>query len=426
MRPRTKLQKEVIGISAALRNRNSEIREWAAQYCLEHRGYATKSRVVCMDCGGRFPATLISKKQALCPHCGTKIKIEYSRKRTDRQQTYVAVAEIYGDFQIIRNFEIYSHHKDGAAARYDSREILQHFILPSGKYETVARNHTTNWYCDSWGGDMEIRKNYSSYYYHADRYDVYPSKYHPGSEFKPMYRKYGIDHHLQGLTFVEAIKTLPVEPIVETLLKTKQYSLLSVWGSKSRDIRRYWPSIKICHRRRYKIKDATMWFDYLDLLVYFGKDIHNSKYICPANLKKEHDRLMFKKREIQRQRDLERKKKKAIKDEAKFKKLKSKFFGIEFTDGEIRVHVIDNVLDFVAEGDTLHHCVYTGDYHLRPDSLILSARIKDEPVETVEISLKTMEVVQCRGKFNKNSEYHDRILNLVKKNIHLIRKKTTA
>jgi len=44
-------------------------------------------------------------------------------------------------------------------------------------------------------------------------------------------------------------------------------------------------------------------------------------------------------------------------------------------------------------------------------------------METVEFSLSRMEVCQCRGKSNQLSAYHDRILNLVRDNIPLIRER---
>ncbi len=426
MKPRTKLQVEVMRLSKELHYRENELLPWASKECLEHKGYATKSRVVCMDCGGKFSPELVSRKRAVCPHCKTKIKVEQSRKTTDKQSVYFAIAEIIGEFQVIRNFELTAHYKAGVTAQYSCWEILQHWVRSDGKKEVVARNHTVNWYCDSWNGDMEIRKDYPRYYRQGEKYDIYPYKYHPDSEFKDIYRMYGINENLQGLTFIEAIGLLPKNTKAETLLKAKQYSLLGSNSEYNNRIERYWASIKICIRNKYKIEDASIWFDYLDLLRYFGKDLHNAHYVCPKNLKKEHDRLVKKKRKKQEQEESEQKKRKAVEDEKKFRELKAKFFGIEFTDGEINIKVLSNVQDYVKEGDTLHHCVFTNNYHLKADSLILSARIKEKPIETVEVSLKTMKVVQSRGLRNSVTEYHDRIVRLVNKNSRLIKKRIVA
>lgn len=72
----------------------------------------------------------------------------------------------------------------------------------------------------------------------------------------------------------------------------------------------------------------------------------------------------------------------------------------------------------------MHHCV--GTYYKRADSLILSATIDGKRIETIEVSLKTLQVIQSRGVCNANTEYHDRIINLVNNNINLIRQRMKA
>ena len=80
----------------------------------------------------------------------------------------------------------------------------------------------------------------------------------------------------------------------------------------------------------------------------------------------------------------------------------------------------------MEEGRAMHHCVFNGEYYLKENSLILSATIDGKRIETIEISLKTLKVVQSRGVCNKNTEYHDQIINLVNKNKRLIRKRMAA
>ena len=100
------------------------------------------------------------------------------------------------------------------------------------------------------------------------------------------------------------------------------------------------------------------------------------------------------------------------------------FFGLAFSDNLILVKVIESVEEMETEGSLMHHCV--GGYHNRKNSLILSARIDGRRIETVEVSLKTFEVVQCRGVCNENTEYHDRIIALVNSNMSLIRQRMNA
>ena len=106
--------------------------------------------------------------------------------------------------------------------------------------------------------------------------------------------------------------------------------------------------------------------------------------------------------------------------------VKGKFFGLEFTDGTIVVRVLDSVEAYYDEGNALHHCVGQCEYYLKPNTLVFSARIENKRVETVELSLETFKVLQSRGLCNKNTKYHKRIMNLVHKNIALVRKRMTA
>ena len=98
MKPRTKLQFRVVGLSSQLPDIKSMMTEWANNDCLNHIGYATKSRVVCMECGERFSTELVNRKRAVCPHCGASLKIEWSRKRTNQQFISIEKADICEEF----------------------------------------------------------------------------------------------------------------------------------------------------------------------------------------------------------------------------------------------------------------------------------------------------------------------------------------
>ena len=157
-----------------------------------------------------------------------------------------------------------------------------------------------------------------------------------------------------------------------------------------------------------------------------GKDIRNAHYICPTDLQAAHDKLVKKiDEQAERERraeDMER----AAKSEAKFKAMKGKFFGLLFTDGLINVRVLESVEEHRQEGSHMHHCVFSASYYLNEESLIFSATINGERVETVEFSLDEFRVVQSRGVCNKNTEYHDRIVSLVNSNADIIRQRMKA
>lgn len=113
-------------------------------------------------------------------------------------------------------------------------------------------------------------------------------------------------------------------------------------------------------------------------------------------------------------------------NERLYAEMKSKFLDLVFSDGVLRIQVQQSVQEFYEEGKAMHHCVFTNDYFKKKDSLVLSARIGDERIETVELSLETMQIIQSRGVCNENTRYHNQIINLVKQNIRLIRRRMSA
>lgn len=88
--------------------------------------------------------------------------------------------------------------------------------------------------------------------------------------------------------------------------------------------------------------------------------------------------------------------------------------------------VLESIEEYLNEGETQHICVFSSEYYLKKDTLVLSARINGTIIETVEVDLKTLKVVQCHGKYNQDTEYHDRIIDLVNSNAKLIRERMTA
>lgn len=75
----------------------------------------------------------------------------------------------------------------------------------------------------------------------------------------------------------------------------------------------------------------------------------------------------------------------------------------------------------MREGDDLGHCVFTNEYYAKKDSLVLSAKVQNQSVETIEISLSRLEILQCRGMKNKPSAHHKEILKLLNENLYQIK-----
>ena len=100
---------------------------------------------------------------------------------------------------------------------------------------------------------------------------------------------------------------------------------------------------------------------------------------------------------------------------------------MKITDGNIVICPLESITQFYQEGKAMHHCVYKLGYYNRPDRLILSAKdTGGKRIETIEVNLKTLNIVQSRAVCNGVSEFHDQIVKLVKKNMNLIRQKLIA
>jgi hypothetical protein len=96
------------------------------------------------------------------------------------------------------------------------------------------------------------------------------------------------------------------------------------------------------------------------------------------------------------------------------------------TDGMIEVRVLPDIPAFRAEAEEMHHCVYTNEYYKKPYSLILSARINDQRVETVEVDLTSFTIKQCYGKHDQFTMHHQRILDLVNSEMGTIKETYTS
>jgi hypothetical protein len=424
MKPRNKFQVRVDALSKTLSPVEKKLEPWAFKNCIDHIGYRNKMWTSCLSCGHVWPTTSMRIKTEVCEACKYKLNLTTTRKLKSRDWARFAVFDVVEDFQVVRFFDINCLMKAKEKPYYFTREIMQHWILPDGKFEImsvqvgglgIAYDH----FC---GGEITLKDKKDLWKYNISVYKV-----HPEMKLLPVYKRNGLTSKLENIKPFDLLKYLPHDAKTETLLKTGQMSLLGAHlGDKGSAVYRFWPSVKICIRQGYNVKDAITWLDYLDLLHYFGKDLRSAKYVCPKDLKHDHDKLVVKKREIQKKCDLEHKRLQAEADQKWYVEDKGAYFGLAFTDGELTVKVLESVQEFMEEGDAHKHCVFTNSYYKKEDSLVFSARVDGKSVETVEVSLLNMEVIQSRGLQNKASEYNKRIANLINKNIQAIaaRRKT--
>ncbi len=423
MKARNKFQKAVVEAGKTLPPISEKQIQWAYKNCLEHMGRRTKKGVVsCLECGHSWQGEKTRAKHCHCPNCNAKLQFMDTRKRVFKQEEYLCIVTSCKEFQVLRYFYVECYAKVGQKAKYFHSEVVQKWIAPNGKYATLAKLKPMGFFASSWRfhTDLEIRHD-------RPFHNIYPNKVYPFQKLIPEIKRSGYQKEFHELAPFDMFQFLLSENRAETLMKTGQIKLLQHFVQcHFRHVNRYWASIRICMRNNYQPDDANLWCDYIDLLRFFGKDLHNAKHVCPSNLHAEHDKYVAKKRKfLQKQKD-EEKRQKAWEDESLFYELKSKFFGLQFSDDSIQVKMLESVEQVMQEGDVLHHCVFTNNYHLKPGSLIFSASIGDKKLETVEVSLSKLQVTQSRGLCNENTAYHDRIIGLVNKNMAQIEKRVSA
>ncbi len=426
MKPKTQIQIEVARLSRRLPHITEAQKNHAFRHCFDHIGRRSAKGVIsCTECGHSWQgdgALADNLCGCTCPNCGTELKLLQTRKRIFSGNAYFCILTTCKGFQVLRFFYVNAYRKVGHKAGYWTDEVVQRWIAPDGRTVPLAKLRPMFGWSDSWvwSSDLEVRPD-------KRLYDVLPQAIYRRMSIIPALRQRGFTGKTYELTPFRLIHGLLTCNRLETLLKIGQIPLLQYFSHHSYDrIDTYWPSVKIAARNGYIVPDGSLWCDYLDELRNFGKDLHNPKYVCPTDLQAEHDRWMHKRQErIERER-LEEQQRRIRENETVYREQKSKFFGLTFSDKKITARVLESVRDFYEEGKAMHHCVFSNAYYERPDSLILSATIGRQRIETVEVSLATFNVVQSRGVCNSQTEYHNRIVKLVRKNMPLIVQRMTA
>ena len=424
MKPRNKKQQHIVELSGRLRPLTTPQKQWALNSTINHYGYRLKNGMcTCMKCGHEWLES--RNRMCLCPECGTQIEIKDTKERVIRDKSYFNVITTMENYQVVRMFLMIVEMRKGMKTKPAYLEIGSYWIDPKGNTTVVGLQRTLGHYIDSFafGSPLEIRRDNEAFQRISDEW-VYPRIKVTDTIKRNGFK--GSCHHINPVTLFQELLT---NPKAETLMKSNEIELLRYLCLRPTNksyINTYWNTIKIANRNGYKVTNLQIWIDYIKMLERCGKDIQSPKYICPSNLQEEHDRYVRKLQTIQEKARKADDIRKAQEREASFKEQKEKFFGIRINDGEIEVKVLESVEEYRQEAESQHICLFSAAYDQREDSLIFSARIDGRIIETIEVDLKTLKVVQSRGVCNQNTEYHDRIIRLINANTHLIKERITA
>ena len=424
MKPRNKKQQHIVELSGQLRPLTTPQTNWALNSTINHYGYRLKSGMcTCMKCGHEWLEN--RNGMCLCPECGTQLEIKDTKDRVIRDKSYFNVITTIEGYQVIRMFLMIVEMRKGMKAKPAFLEIGSYWIDCKGNTTVVGLQRTLGHYIDSFafGSPLEIRRDNEAFQRISDEW-VYP-RINVTDTIKRNGFK-GSCHHIHPVTLFQELLT---NPKAETLMKDSEIELLRYLCYRpinKVDIEDYWNSIKIANRNGYKVNNSQMWIDTHQDVGALWQRHTIPKYVCPANLQEEHDRYVRKLQTIQEKEKKAEDIRKAQEREASFKEQKEKFFGIRINDGEIEVKVLESVEEYRQEAESQHICLFSAAYDQREDSLIFSARIDGRIIETIEVDLRTLKVVQSRGVCNQNTEYHDRIIRLINANTHLIKERITA
>lgn len=398
--------------------------QWALNSTINHYGYRLKSGMcTCMKCGHEWLETRDGLH--LCPECGQLIEIKDTKERVIRDKSYFNVITTMEDYQVVRMFLMIVEMRKGMKANPAYLEIGSYWIDPKGNTTVVGLQRTLGHYIDSFafGSPLEIRRDNEAFRRISDEW-VYPRIKVTDTIKRNGFK--GSCHHIHPVTLFQELLT---NPKAETLMKANEIELLRyLCGSpfNSDDVDNYWKSIKIALRNDYLIEDVPLWFDYIKMLERLGRDIHSPSFVAPKDLKRTHDEYMEKVNRQRRKERMDKERQQAIKDRAEFEELKSRYFGLVMTDGEIEIHSIDSIDDYYEIGERNHICCGTAKYFLKEKTLTLTAYIGDKQIATIEISLDDYQIIQCRAFANKVCKYTEQIAGIINANKEMIAERKRA
>lgn len=430
MKPKTKIQVEVW----RLHQRLNDPVEHEPFVISNHGSYYTQhyKNLVCLECNHQWKPEQIWQEQVIgvkCPSCNKKLKkIEYRYGFAQRIISY-QVVEVVDRFQVYRYFSCWKTMKKDKKPSYHFRSLFEEWVDYSGpKVKKVIVGRIPTWTGDGFtSAAYEIRAN-TFCAWKSSEYNRFVSDIScPGGKFIPRFDKYKLGDNFHNCDYRFLIEKLESQPRIETLLKARQKELLFYSVHKDDRYYRFWQQIKMVIRHKYKIKDAGLWYDYIELLQEFGKYILNPKFVLPKNLKKAHDEYVRKKHikmeKIRAKQELQRQEEERMKAEAEeaLKNIKAEVFkDFKIKQGKIVIVPLIEEEDVKKEGEILDHCVYAREYHKKSGILLMSARIDGKPIETMEISLANYSIIQSRGYDNKPTEFHDEIISIFRRNIKKI------
>ena len=422
MKPKTKLQ--VYLASLPIPELTERQRAWAMERIIDPYYMIMRNRHYCLECNHkwykRFPKVRPEKMpKVTCPSCRKKLRFTFYSRYLDVYD-YFGIMSYIEDYQIFRLFYICKYFHKKEKPRFFISEVVRHFFGVTGKLKTESFtkiNSTFNYHRWQFHVDLEPRPKTGA---SRHRESLAPCSYYPGRAIHPILRRNGFTGACFDIPPKELIHALLVNSKAETLLKAKQHSLFRMCCSHPDKIDKIWRTIKICIRNNYIVQDANDYYDYIATLKMINKDILNAHYVCPEDFHSAHQKTV-KKLVMKREKDeYERIKREIIMYQPTYHRKKSKYFDLEFKHRNITVRPIKDVAGFYSLSKMHNHCIFVREYFKKEESLIFCAYVNNHPTEAVEVDILRGRILQARGANNLPTQYNDKIIRLVNKNLDTI------
>ncbi|MBO4719015.1 MAG: PcfJ domain-containing protein [Prevotella sp.] len=441
MKPRNAREKEVFALYRRLPELSDTQVLWLKQEVMERRIYTSGKKCWCTYCGGEWEEK-IEKEEGVaqlaeCPHCGHKAVVHWGRNKTFHEFAYAQFLQVFKGWQVIRYVMFGWWCKEGREPELKIKDVIQKWCQPGRPMITLScyigmcsyyRSSPYSWYDE----ELSVKPNHGHWYSEWMKVSTYPRM-----SILPVYKKHiGSHPNFDDLDLFAPTLLGDVFgcPYLESLWKEGKWGELQEMWHYTDELNKYWPSIKIALRHGFKPAHWISYFDYLKALKFLHYDMHSPRYVAPPDWLQIHDLVMrqyrnriekmeSRRNEAQRLRwameEEERARQRqedAKKSATAFLERIAKFVDLRIESADIEIIPLKSVEEFWAEGEAMHHCVFNMGYYKKPESLILSARNKEdgERVETIEVDLQQWAVRQSQGKYNVPSEKHEEIVSLVK------------
>lgn len=397
--------------------------EYYKSHCFHTEIIESRGRCVCSDCGHAWkPKEAYKMDNATCPKCGRSGHVGHNQA-SNKQIAYFVISKAVEGYQVLRYIQVrrrseankvYHWHKDVGAIFFDSNGNETEFALS---------RFTMGWIMDAWSFDSQIelrRKDYDVLY------RLQPTALITQSII-PLLKRNGYDGRSFKGYDARLIHALLTNPIVESWWKIghKGAVLRCLQGYIYTDHKESVWYLMRAARHGFLFDTPEKWTDFEDFikdLKYLNKDVFNPSIVFPENFaeahqiwreradrkrEKQYERWERERRIAERNRQFEEAQKKAKKNEW-IEHYVSHFSSMSLERGGFLFKPLLTAEDFQAEADYMQHCIKG--YYGKVDRLLLSITRGGEKTETAEIDLCKGEVVQCRGRYNQNSEHHDTIV----------------